>query len=46
MKIILQNLKDELKTLYPELDLSDNELETMAKDLIQLFDIGIKRRKL
>lgn len=43
MEIILLNIKNELKTLYPEVNLSEKELDTMAKDLIQLFNIGIKR---
>ena len=40
----MDEIKEELKTLYPDENLTDNELEKMAKNLVSFFELGLKMR--
>ena len=44
MSKAMDNIKEELKTLYPDKNLTDNELEKMAKKLVSFFELGLKMR--
>ena len=38
----MDNIKEELKTLYPDENLTDEELNKMAERLVQFFELGMK----
>lgn len=40
----MDNIKEELKTLYSDENLTDKELEEMAKKLVSFFELGLKMR--
>ena len=42
MSKAMDNIKEELKTLYPDEDLTDEELNKMAERLVQFFELGMK----
>ena len=44
MSKAMDEIKEELKTLYPDKNLTDNELEKMAKKLVSFFELGLKMR--
>ena len=44
MSKAMDNLKEELKTLYSDENLTDKELEEMAKKLVSFFELGLKMR--
>ena len=42
MSKAMDNIKEELKTLYPDEKLTDEELNKMAERLVQFFQLGMK----
>ena len=40
----MDEIKEELKTFYPNENLTDKELEEMAKKLVSFFELGLKMR--
>ena len=42
MKNNIEELKERLKMLYPNKDLTDEELDMIASNLVQYFTIGAK----
>ena len=42
MSKAMDNIKEELKTLYPDENLTDEELNKMAERLVQFFELGMK----
>ena len=44
MSKAMDEIKKELKTLYPNENLTDKELEEMAKKLVSFFELGLKMR--
>jgi len=44
MSKAMDEIKEELKTLYPDENLTDKELEEMAKKLVSFFELGLKIR--
>lgn len=44
MSKAMDNIKEELKTLYSDENLTDKELEEMAKKLVSFFELGLKMR--
>ena len=42
MKNNIEELKERLKMLYPNEDLTDEELDTIVSNLVQYFTIGAK----
>lgn len=44
MSKAMDNLKEELKTLYSDENLTDKELEEMTKKLVSFFELGLKMR--
>ena len=42
MSKAIDNIKEELKTLYPDEKLTDEELMDMAQNLVKFFEIGIR----
>ena len=42
MKNNIEELKERLKILYPDEDLTDEELDTIVSNLVQYFTIGAK----
>lgn len=44
MSKAMDNIKEELKTLYSDENLPDKELAEMAKKLVSFFELGLKIR--
>ena len=42
MSKAMDNIKEELKTLYPDENLTNEELNKMAERLVQFFELGMK----
>ena len=38
----MDEIKKELKTLYPNENLTDEELTQMAQNLVEFFEIGVR----
>ena len=38
----MDEIKNELKTLYPDENLTDEELTQIAQNLVEFFEIGIR----
>ena len=42
MSKAMDEIKNELKTLYPNENLTDEELTQMAQNLVEFFEIGVR----
>ena len=42
MSKTMDEIKNELKTLYPNENLTDEELTQMAQNLVEFFEIGVR----
>ena len=42
MSKAIDNIKEELKTLYPDENFTDEDLMDMAQNLVKFFEIGIR----
>ena len=42
MSKAMDEIKNELKTLYPDENLTDEELTQMAQNLVEFFEIGVR----
>lgn len=42
MSKTMDEIKNELKTLYPNENLTDEELTQMAQNLVDFFEIGVR----
>ena len=45
MEKILNNIKEELKILYPYTEFSEEELDLMANCLVRLYKIGFPKMR-